>query len=113
MDNGYRRLCAAMLNKAADDSKRHNLDAILFLLTDAEKYCDELDFDYQQVFIKAKHWYTKTVISDNGGNISSTFIDTVTSPSDPNGKQIIRRLVPWFHKQIKRVIADSLTNKTA
>ena len=112
MDNAYRRLCAAMINKAAEDSKRHNLDAILFLLTDAEKYCDELDFDYQQVFNKAKHWYTKTVISDNGGNISSTFVDTVTSPFNSNRKQIIGRLLPWFHKQIKQAIAERLTTNT-
>ena len=115
MDNSYRRLCAAILNQAADDCKRKQLDAVLFLLTEAERYCDELDFDYQQVFDKARKWYTKIMLSEAGPTVSSSFLMyagiEVQGVRKVKGKVVdtikgknVKKVLPWFHAEIKKAI---------
>ena len=110
METEYKRLAAAILNQAADDCKRHQLDAILFLLTDAESYCEDLEFSFDKVFNQARKWYTKICLSESGGTVSSSFLESIGLEVRGTVKfENVKKVAPWFHAEIKRAIGARLT----
>ena len=111
-ENGYKRLAAAIINQAADDCKNYQLDAVLYLLTDAEMCCAGLDFDFEKVFSQARKWYTRIELSEAGGTVSSQFLEQLgLAYCGAEKNASVKTVAPCIKAAIRKAIESHLTDE--
>ena len=112
-EDGYRNIAAAMLHQAVKDCMfNKHLDAILFLLTGAERYFTDLDMNYENVFQQVRKWYVKIELSEAGGTVSSTFLKQLGLPfSGAEKNASVKTVAPCIKAAIRKAIESHLTDE--
>ena len=73
-EENYRAVWAQVCKTAVVDAQNGELDAVLWLLTDAQQYFEYLGLDYDMVFDEVRKWYIQAVITSRA-TVGKTFIE--------------------------------------